>query len=133
MNSSFRNPSVLMKFAVDEAHERNKHVSKLRCCWTTCSTCNQKAVSAFCHFKPVAFLHPIYGRCLPKWRVRRQNVFWQLRRSWCDNCSDSVSPRGKILWCSPSFVEELYPTPHIHEQMTAYIMATTTSTLSQTR
>ena len=29
-------------------------------------------------------------------------------------------------------VEELYPTPHIHEQMTAYIMATTTSTLSQT-
>ena len=23
-------------------------------------------------------------------------------------------------------VEELYPTPHIHEQMTAYIMATTT-------
>ena len=30
-------------------------------------------------------------------------------------------------------VEELYPTPHIHEQMTGYIMATTTSTLSQTR
>ena len=30
-------------------------------------------------------------------------------------------------------VEGLYPTPHIHEQMTAYIMATTTSTLSQTR
>ena len=30
-------------------------------------------------------------------------------------------------------VEELYPTPHIHEQMTAYIMATTTTTLSQTR
>ena len=30
-------------------------------------------------------------------------------------------------------VEELYPTPHVHEQMTAYIMATTTSTLSQTR
>ena len=30
-------------------------------------------------------------------------------------------------------VEELYPTPHIHEQITAYIMATTTSTLSQTR
>ena len=30
-------------------------------------------------------------------------------------------------------VEESYPTPHIHEQMTAYIMATTTSTLSQTR
>ena len=30
-------------------------------------------------------------------------------------------------------VEELYPTPHIHEQMTAYFMATTTSTLSQTR
>ena len=30
-------------------------------------------------------------------------------------------------------VEGSYPTPHIHEQMTAYIMATTTSTLSQTR
>ena len=30
-------------------------------------------------------------------------------------------------------VEESYPTPHIHEQMTVYIMATTTSTLSQTR
>ena len=30
-------------------------------------------------------------------------------------------------------VEGLYLTPHIHEQMTAYIMATTTSTLSQTR
>ena len=30
-------------------------------------------------------------------------------------------------------VEESYPTPHIHEQMTAYIMATSTSTLSQTR
>ena len=30
-------------------------------------------------------------------------------------------------------VEGLYPTPHIHEQMTVYIMATTTSTLSQTR
>ena len=30
-------------------------------------------------------------------------------------------------------VEESHPTPHIHEQMTAYIMATTTSTLSQTR
>ena len=30
-------------------------------------------------------------------------------------------------------VEESYPTPHIYEQMTAYIMATTTSTLSQTR
>ena len=30
-------------------------------------------------------------------------------------------------------VEELYPTPHIHEQMTAYIMATTTSCLSQMR
>ena len=30
-------------------------------------------------------------------------------------------------------VEELYPTPHIHEQMTAYIMATTTSSLSTMR
>ena len=34
-------------------------------------------------------------------------------------------------------VEELYPTPHIHEQKTTsnyiYIMATTTSTFSQTR
>ena len=30
-------------------------------------------------------------------------------------------------------VEELYPTPHIHEQMTAYIMATTTSRLSTMR
>ena len=30
-------------------------------------------------------------------------------------------------------VEELYPTPHIHEQMTAYIMATSTTTLSTTR
>ena len=30
-------------------------------------------------------------------------------------------------------VEESYPTPHIHEQMTAYIMATTTSTLSTMR
>ena len=35
--------------------------------------------------------------------------------------------------CPPFPVEELYPTPHIHEQMTAYIMATTTSTLNQTR
>ena len=35
--------------------------------------------------------------------------------------------------CSTRTVEELYPTPHIHEQMTAYFMATTTSTLSQTR
>ena len=26
-------------------------------------------------------------------------------------------------------VEELYPTPHIHEQMTAYIMATTNTNL----
>ena len=30
-------------------------------------------------------------------------------------------------------VEGLYPTPHIHEQMTAYIMATSTTTLSTTR
>ena len=30
-------------------------------------------------------------------------------------------------------VERLYPTPHIHEQMTAYIMATSTATLSTTR
>ena len=30
-------------------------------------------------------------------------------------------------------VEGLYPTPHIHEQMTAYIMATLTTTLSTTR
>ena len=30
-------------------------------------------------------------------------------------------------------VEGLYPTPHIHEQMTAYIMATSTATLSTTR
>ena len=30
-------------------------------------------------------------------------------------------------------VEESYPTPHIHEQMTAYIMATSTSILSQMR
>ena len=30
-------------------------------------------------------------------------------------------------------VEGLYPTPHIHEQMTVYIMATTTATLSTTR
>ena len=30
-------------------------------------------------------------------------------------------------------VEVLYPTPHIHEQMTAYIMATSTTTLSTTR
>ena len=30
-------------------------------------------------------------------------------------------------------VEGLYPTPHIHEQMTAYIMATTTATLSTMR
>ena len=29
-------------------------------------------------------------------------------------------------------VEGLYPTPHIHEQMTAYIMATSTATLSTT-
>ena len=31
------------------------------------------------------------------------------------------------------FVEGLYPTPHIHEQMTAQIMATSTTTLSTTR
>ena len=30
-------------------------------------------------------------------------------------------------------VEGLYPTPHIHEQMTAYIMATATATLSTMR
>ena len=30
-------------------------------------------------------------------------------------------------------VEGLYPTPHIHEQMTAQIMATSTTTLSTTR
>ena len=30
-------------------------------------------------------------------------------------------------------VEGLYPTPHIHEQMTAHIMATSTATLSTTR
>ena len=30
-------------------------------------------------------------------------------------------------------VEGLYPTPHIHEQMTACIMATSTTTLSTTR
>ena len=30
-------------------------------------------------------------------------------------------------------VEVLYPTPHIHEQMTAYNMATSTTTLSTTR
>ena len=30
-------------------------------------------------------------------------------------------------------VEGLYPTPHIHEQMTAHIMATSTTTLSTTR
>ena len=40
--------------------------------------------------------------------------------------------RKHFVACGAS-VEELYPTPHIHEQMTAYIMATTTSTLSQTR
>ena len=39
----------------------------------------------------------------------------------------------KIISRALEGVEELYPTPHIHEQMTAYIMATTTSTLSQTR
>ena len=33
----------------------------------------------------------------------------------------------------PRCVEGLYPTPHIHEQMTAYIMATSTATLSTTR
>ena len=31
------------------------------------------------------------------------------------------------------YVEGLYPTLHIHEQMTAYIMATSTATLSTTR
>ena len=41
---------------------------------------------------------------------------------------------GKLsIHCCADPVEESYPTPHIHEQMTAYIMATTTSTLSQTR
>ena len=37
---------------------------------------------------------------------------------------------------TPAFtpsVEGLYPTPHIHEQMTAHIMATSTTTLSTTR
>ena len=39
----------------------------------------------------------------------------------------SVTADGSLR--SPTgCVEELYPTPHIHEQMTAYIMATTTST-----
>ena len=44
----------------------------------------------------------------------------------------SVTADGSLRSPTGS-VEELYPTPHIHEQMTAYIMATTTSTLSQTR
>ena len=35
------------------------------------------------------------------------------------------SPTGRV--------EGLYPTPHVHEQMTAYIMATSTATLSTTR
>ena len=38
-----------------------------------------------------------------------------------------------IYYKMGEIVEESYPTPHIHEQMTAYIMAMTTSTLSQTR
>ena len=45
----------------------------------------------------------------------------------------SVTADGSLR--SPTgCVEELYPTPHIHEQMTtSNLMATTTSTLSQTR
>ena len=34
------------------------------------------------------------GGCLPKWSVRRQNVLWQLRRSWCDDCSYLVAPEA---------------------------------------
>ena len=35
--------------------------------------------------------------------------------------------------CGADCVEGLYPTPHIHEQMTVYIMATSTATLSTMR
>ena len=40
---------------------------------------------------------------------------------------------GNFIESFPIPVEGLYPTPHIHEQMTAYIMATSTATLSTTR
>ena len=39
---------------------------------------------------------------------------------------------GQDVWQAEN-VEGLYHTPHIHEQMTAYIMATSTTTLSTTR
>ena len=45
----------------------------------------------------------------------------------------SVTADGSPTFTDGGCREEFYPTPHIHEQKTAYIMATTTSTLSQTR
>ena len=39
-------------------------------------------------------------------------------------------PRHMDSCTTTQIVEGLYPTPHIHEQMTAYIMATSTTCLS---
>ena len=41
--------------------------------------------------------------------------------------------RSWSRWTRPNSVEGLYPTPHIYEQMTAQIMATSTTCLSTTR
>ena len=61
---------------------------------------------------------------------------WKIRFK-TEVCTCSQFPPEAMQWIKEvelaDSVEELYPTPHIHEQMTAYIMATTTSTLSQTR
>ena len=52
-----------------------------------------------------------------------------LGQAWLLSFGRDTRPHG----VDHGIVEGLYPTPHIHEQMTAYIMATSTTTLSTTR
>ena len=90
-------------------------------------------------------------KCLYLARSGRPDIIWSVNKlarsitKWAKACDKRLNRLISYIhhtceykqYCyvgnTEKHVEELYPTPHIHEQMTAYIMATTTSTLSQTR
>ena len=66
MNSSFRNSSVFMLYAVDKSHERGQAFLEV----DTLLNHLFRHLRRFCHLEPFAVLHPICCGYLSMWSVR---------------------------------------------------------------
>ena len=76
MNSSSRNSSVFMQYAVDESHKRRQAFLEVEALLDHLFSHVRRFVTS----NPLP-LHPICCGCLSMWSI------------------DSVAPNGKVLWC----------------------------------